>query len=239
MGGVPRYNPKGQPRTVALLFSASVRIRFLPCHFILVGQIFIVRERTVDGLDNMIVKQYSTVGISPMRSWREETMTLEAETKQPASVRSCRRRRRAALYIEEGILLQPDILPRIARFLGVDSPDDGGFRLCTNNTAGMSIFLNFLQSRECLLSCQVAAVFLPRDKLDIDMEVLGNPAIITIPWKMFVLAEKVTGNSNKDFVLIDSSEIRQGKTGLMPAPCETRGKNGHSIHFRDAFVSRR
>lgn len=44
------------------------------------GQIFIVRRRTVDGLDNMIVKQYSTVAISPMRSWREETMTLEAET---------------------------------------------------------------------------------------------------------------------------------------------------------------
>ena len=143
-------------------------------------------------------------------------MTLEAETKRPASVRSCRRRHRAALYIEEDILLQPDILPRIARFLGVDSPDDGGLHLCTNNTASMSIFLNFLQSRECLSSYQMAAVFLPRDKLDIDMEVLGNPAIITIPWKMFVLAEKVTGNSNKDFVLIDSYEMRQGKTGLTP-----------------------
>lgn len=143
-------------------------------------------------------------------------MILEAKTRQLASARNWRRRCRAALYIEEDILLQPDILPRIARFLGVDSPDDGGLRLCTNNTASMSIFLRFLQSRECLSSCQVAAVFLHRYQSNIDMEVLGNPAFIKIPWKMFVLAEKVTGNSNKDFVLIDSSEMRQGKTGLTP-----------------------
>ncbi|QQR77922.1 MAG: hypothetical protein IPJ67_02145 [Candidatus Moraniibacteriota bacterium] len=159
-------------------------------------------------------------------------MTLEAETKRPASVRSCRRRRRAALYIEEGILLQPNILPRIARFLGVDSPDDGGLHLCTNNTASMGMFLRFLQSRECLSSCQVAAVFLPRDKLDIDMEVLGNPAIITIPWKMFVLAGEITGNSDEDFMLIDSSEMRQGKTGLTPDhPVRQEGRRVISYTF--------
>lgn len=159
-------------------------------------------------------------------------MTLEAETKRPASVRSCRRRRRAALYIEEGILLQPDILPRIARFLGVDSPDDGGLCVCTDAMDGMGAFLRSLQSQEYLSSYQVAAVFFPCGKSDINMEVLGNPAIITIPWKMFVLAGEITGNSDEDFMLIDSSEMRQGKTGLTPDhPVRQEGRRVISYTF--------
>lgn len=132
-------------------------------------------------------------------------MTIERETKGVTSPVKPERRKRAIIYTDDGVLIRPDILPAIARFLGVDPPDRGGLCPFTHDTGGIPAFAKALRGQG--IHYKIAAVFLS----DVDkcpaMDILGHPPII--PWEVYVVTGGLVGDPDYEFQLVDSSDIRQ------------------------------
>lgn len=143
-------------------------------------------------------------------------MTLEHETEPLQPARSGRRVC-VIMYADDGVLGRPDILSAIATFLGVDSLERG--ELCVFLHDFMQDIGNGISAfaRELTLKgrrYQKAAIFLSNVAGCPDMSIFGYP-VVNIPWEVYAVAEELTGNSDQDFQLVDSSKIRQ----CMPEQC--------------------